>query len=46
MSVERRREMIEPEHPGLFIGQQCRLLSLNRSTFYYVPVGKARPTWR
>ena len=32
MSVERRRQMIDP---GLFIGQQCRLLSLSRSTFYY-----------
>ena len=33
--------MIEPEHPGLFIGQQCRLLSLSRSTFYYLPVGES-----
>ena len=33
--------MIEPEHPDLFIGQQCRLLSLSRSTFYYAPVGES-----
>ena len=41
MSVERRRERIEPNHPDLFIGQQCRLLSLSRSAFYYVPVGES-----
>jgi len=41
MSVERRRQMIEPEHPDLYIGQQCRLLSLSRSTFYYAPVGES-----
>ena len=41
MSVERRRERIEPDHPDLFIGQQCRLLSLSRSTFYYAPVGES-----
>jgi putative transposase len=40
MSIERRRERIEPDHPDLFIGQQCRLLSLSRSAFYYVPVGE------
>lgn len=33
--------MIEPEHPDLFIGQQCRLLSISRSTFYYAPVGES-----
>ena len=41
MSVERRRERVEPAHPDLFIGQQCRLLSLCRSAFYYVPVGES-----
>lgn len=33
--------MIELEHPDLYIGQQCRLLSLSRSTFYYAPVGES-----
>lgn len=33
--------MVEPEHPDLFIGQQCRLLSLSRSAFYYTPVGES-----
>jgi putative transposase len=41
MSVERRRERIEPDHPDLFIGQQCRLLSISRSAFYYTPVGES-----
>ena len=26
--------MIEPDHPALPIGMQCRLLSISRSSFY------------
>lgn len=37
MSVERRREMIEPAHPSRSITAQCRLLSISRSSFYYMP---------
>lgn len=33
--------MIEPEHPKLSIGAQCRLLSLARSSFYYEPHGES-----
>jgi putative transposase len=29
---------IEPEHPGLSIRRQCKLLGLNRSTWYVKPV--------
>lgn len=29
--------MIEPAHPALSVRQQCDLLDLNRSTYYYVP---------
>jgi len=29
--------MIEPDHPQLSIGQQCRLLSIARSSFYHTP---------
>ena len=29
--------MIEPDHPQLSIGQQCKLLSISRSSFYYTP---------
>ena len=35
MGREVRRGMIEPDHPELFIGQQCKLLSAARSSFYY-----------
>ena len=36
-----RREMIEPDHPELSIGRQCRLLSISRSSFYYSHLGEA-----
>ena len=29
--------MIEPEHPGLSVTQQCALLGLPRSSYYHVP---------
>jgi putative transposase len=32
MSAGRRREIIEPEHPGLSIVRQCALLSISRLT--------------
>ena len=32
--------MIEPNHPQLSIGQQCRLLSIARSYYYYEPKGE------
>lgn len=32
--------MIEPDHPDLSIGQQCKLLSIARSSFYYIPKGE------
>ncbi|WP_296708901.1 IS3 family transposase, partial [Rhodoblastus sp.] len=37
---EVRRGMIEPHHPALSIGMQCRLLSISRSSFYYEPQGE------
>ncbi|WP_233356017.1 IS3 family transposase [Henriciella aquimarina] len=37
---EVRRGMIEPDHPELSIGQQCKLLSIARSSFYYTPKGE------
>jgi len=30
--------MIEPEHPKLSITKQCKLLGINRSSYYYKPV--------
>jgi putative transposase len=40
MSVERRRQMIEPEHPRLSIVRQCELVSISRSGFYHCPPGE------
>jgi putative transposase len=37
MSVERRRQMIEPGHPELSVVRQCDLVSISRSGFYYQP---------
>lgn len=37
-SVETKRALIEPTHPQLSIVQQCELLGLARSTYYYAPV--------
>jgi putative transposase len=42
MSIGRRREMIEPEHPGLSIVRQCALVSISRSA-YYGPVKGESP---
>jgi putative transposase len=33
MSLERRRQMIEPEHPQLSVARQCQLVSISRSGF-------------
>ena len=35
-----RRGMIERDHPDLSISQQCALLSIPRSSFYYAPQGE------
>jgi len=37
---EVRRGMVERDHPDLSIGQQCALLSIPRSSFYYMPQGE------
>jgi putative transposase len=33
--------MVEIEHPKLTISLQCEVLSISRSSFYYVPVGES-----
>ncbi len=40
MSLERRRQMIEPGHSGLSVVRQCELLLISRSGFYYQPAGE------
>jgi putative transposase len=44
MSLERRRQMIEPGHAQLSIVRQCELLLVNRSGFYHRPVGETPET--
>ena len=41
MSREERKAMIAPDRPGLSLSRQCRLLSIGRSSFYYVPRGES-----
>lgn len=45
MSVDRRHQLIGPDHPRLSIARQCALVSISRSLFYYAPVpaDEARP---
>ena len=40
MSLERRRQMIEPEHPSLSVVRQCELVSISRCGFYHRPQGE------
>ncbi|MGI0062317.1 MAG: IS3 family transposase [Nitrosotalea sp.] len=37
LTVEEKRLWIEPEHPDLSVLEQCLLLSLSRSSYYYRP---------
>ena len=40
-SIEFKRGCIEPGHPQLSVRQQCELLGLNRSSWYYEPLGES-----
>jgi hypothetical protein len=40
-SIEFKRGCIEPGHPQLSVRQQCELLGLNRSSWYYEPMGES-----
>jgi len=40
MSLDRRRQMIEPGNPLLSIVRQCELVSISRSAFYHRPAGE------
>jgi len=39
VSPGKKRTMIQRDHPDLSISQQCKLVQLSRSAFYYTPVG-------
>ena len=40
MSIERRRQVIDPDHPELSVVRQCELVLISRSGFYYRPAGE------
>jgi putative transposase len=40
MSVDRRRQLVDPEHEVLSIVRQCELLHISRSSFYYESKGE------
>jgi len=44
MSVDRRRQIVEPDHAVLSVVRQCELLSISRSGFYYEPRGESAAT--
>jgi putative transposase len=44
MSRGKRKAMIAPDHPGLSLSRQCRLVSISRSSFYYAPKGESAET--
>ena len=46
MSVEEKREIIEPQHREISIRRQCELLKFNRSNMYYEPVKVSGETFR
>ena len=41
MSRDRRKEIVEPEHPRLSITKQCNLLQISRSSWYYEALGES-----
>jgi putative transposase len=41
MSRVDRKSMITRDHPGLSLSRQCELLSMSRSSFYYVAKGES-----
>ena len=40
INLEERKDMIEPDSSVLSISTQCEMLSVSKSSFYYVPVGE------
>jgi putative transposase len=41
LSPAGRKQEVDPEHGRLSIARQCQLLSIQRSTYYYQPVGES-----
>jgi putative transposase len=40
LSLEQRRDLVEPGHPQLSVRRQCVLLGLPRSSYYYEPASE------
>ena len=40
MSRGERKAMIRRDLPGLSLSQQCQVLAISRSSFYYAPKGE------
>jgi putative transposase len=45
-AVDRKRELVDPDHPHLSICRQCELLDLNRSTYYLPPATESEENLR
>jgi putative transposase len=41
LTVDAKRQCIEPEHPRISVARQCELLGLSRSTYYYQAQGES-----
>lgn len=41
LSIDAKRELIEPDHPRISMARQCELLGLPRSTYYYQSHGES-----
>ena len=44
LSLDRKRNMIDPGHPRLSIVRQCELAAVSRATFYRTPAGESAGT--
>ncbi|QZZ19394.1 hypothetical protein J5X98_18700 [Leptothermofonsia sichuanensis E412] len=38
MSLDHKRQLVEPNHSDISVARQCELLDLARSSWYYKPV--------
>ena len=41
MSRGKRKAMIQRDHADLSLSQQCQVLAISRSSFYYTPKGES-----
>lgn len=41
MTVMQKRELISPGYPDLSVSEQCKLIGLQRSSYYFKPKGES-----